>query len=273
MRFLPELMRLNNGETVDTPLKMARRRKEILMMLREYAYGDMPDPVPVTAKILQETGRCCSGNAVYRKITICCKFGEKSFSYPIQLLTPEKTGKIPLIFCINFRDNIPDEYIPAEEIIDNGFALAVMYYNDVTSDDEDFSDKLAAFFPRTGSGHDPAKISLWAWSISRALDYLSKRNDIDETNISVIGHSRLGKTALWCAANDERIRCVCSNDSGCMGAGYARAWTEGAESTAKIEDQFPFWFCDRFRTIAQHPEDMPLTSIFYWPRSPLGSFL
>ncbi len=240
MRFLPELMMLNNGEAVDTPQKMERRRTEILTILQENAYGDIPEPVPVTGEIQEETGRCCSGNAVYRKIMIGCDFGDKRFSYPIQLLTHEKPGKKPLIFCINFRADIPDEYIPAEEIIDHGFALAMLYYNDVTNDNADFTDKLAAFFPPTGSGHDPAKISLWAWSISRAFDYLLTRDDIDETHISLIGHSRLGKTALWCAANDERIRYVCSNDSGCMGAGYARAWTEGAESTAKIEEQFPF---------------------------------
>ena len=257
MRFEPELMVLNSGEAVDSAQKMELRRKEILTILQEYAYGDYPSPVPVEGTILEETSRCCSGTAVYQKILIGCKFGEKRFSFPLQLLTPEKPAKKPLIFCINFRDSIPDEYIPAEEIVDNGFALAVLYYNDVTNDDGDFNDKLAAFYPRTGSGRDPAKISLWAWSVSRALDHLLTRADIDETRIALIGHSRLGKTALWCAANDTRIRCVCSNDSGCMGTGYARAWMQGAESTALIEQKFPYWFCENFKSISSKSDNMP----------------
>ena len=258
MHFYPELMRLNNGQPVVTQQLMETRRAEILEIFQKYAYGDMPAAVPVSGTLLETTGRCCSGTAVYNKIQINCDFGNgKTFQYPIQLIVPEKAGKKPLILCISFSDAIPNEYIPSEEIIDNAFALAVLYYKDVTSDANDFTDKLAAFYPRTGSGRDPAKISLWAWSASRALDYLLTRDDIDPNHVGVIGHSRLGKTALWCAANDTRIRYVCSNDSGCMGAAYARTWIDGAESTASIAKVFPFWFCDNFQTIANDPSSMP----------------
>ena len=189
---------------------------------------------------------------------ITCDFGNgRHFSYPVQLIVPEKAGKKPLLLCVNFDDAIPHEYIPSEEVVDNAFALAVLYFKDVTNDDPDFTDKLAAFYPRTGSGHDPAKISLWAWSASRALDYLLTRDDIDEGHVGVIGHSRLGKTALWCAANDIRFRYVCSNDSGCMGAAYARSWVEGAESTASIAKVFPYWFCENFQAVANDPAAMP----------------
>lgn len=258
MHFLPELMVLNNGKPVDSPELMESRKAEILEILQKYAYGDMPKPVSVTGEIIEKTSRCCSGTAVYYKIQICCNFADgKRFLYPIQLIVPENTGRKPLIFCINFSDAIPQEYIPSEEIIDNGFALALLYYKDVTNDDADYSDKLAAFYQRTGSGRDPAKISLWAWSISRTLDYLFTRDDIDVDHIGLIGHSRLGKTALWCAANDERIRYVCSNNSGCMGAAYARSWNENAESTASIAKTFPYWFCDNFQKIAYDPALMP----------------
>ena len=262
MAFYPELMRFENGAPVETPAAMALRRKEILENLQKNAYGDMPAAVPVSGRIVSEDKRCCAGHARLLEIEIRCEFASGAFTFPLLLMLPNAPGKKPLIVLMNFRPGIYDKYIPTEEIIDNGFALACVYYEDITADNGDFSDKLAAFFPRTGSGRDPAKISLWAWSVSRALDYLLQTEEIDASRVGLIGHSRLGKTALWCGANDERIRWVCSNDSGCMGAAYARSFHEGAESTNAIDTQFPFWVCENFRQYKDDPASQPFDQHF-----------
>jgi dienelactone hydrolase len=51
--------------------------------------------------------------------------------------------------------------------------------------------------------------------ISVALDYLVSRPDVDPERIGFIGHSYGGRTALWAAAFDQRIRASVSN-CGCI---------------------------------------------------------
>ena len=291
---LPDsLVSIDGTRVTDAAAWTGKRRGEVLELFETQMYGRMPGRYADTRFEVISEGEALDGRARRREVAIAFGGGGQVMNLLVYIgADQEKPG--PCFLTLNFYGNHSVHADPGialstqwmrgsddhgvvdgrateaargtassrwaiERILERGYVFATFYYGDLDPDfDDGFHNGVHPLF----DGDSPSRpddawgaIGAWAWGVHRGLDYLETDSDVDASRVAVMGHSRLGKTALWAGATDERIALAISNDSGCGGAALSRHWY--GESVEFINTRFPHWFCGNFKRYNGREADLP----------------
>lgn len=292
---LPDVLRCEDGTRVRTAEEFSRRRRpELLELFRRHVYGRAPERVASRSVEVTRRRGALGGVAVHVELDVTLGPGRegRELSFQLSLWVPSGASKAPLLLGLNYLGNqsvhpepqirlcrswvpsepalgIPEhrateasrgahrEQWPLELAARRGYAVATLCASELAADfDEGSAHGVAATFGRAEGSDACGAISAWAFGLSSALDALERVEELDPTKVGLVGHSRLGKAALWAAAQDPRFRFVVSNCSGAGGAALFRR--KFGERLHHLTERFPHWFAPAFRSYEHREAELPI---------------
>jgi len=293
---LPDPLKLSTGETVkDTRAWQAKRRPEILRLFEDQMFGHAPGrPEKMSFELTSIERSALGGKAVRKEVAI--NTGGKTF-HLLMYLPAKAKGPVPVFLGLNFngnhavtneegvrlamtwrRDGKSAPTAASQAAASSRAAAASRWPLDlILAKGTDWPRSTTATLSRiswrdeawlrpsyfksgqTGpAANDWGAIGAWAWGLSRAMDYLETDKSVDAKRVVLMGHSRLGKTALWAGAIDTRYAIVISNDSGEGGAAISRRIF--GETVRNLNTSFPHWFCGNYKQYSGREDAMPFDS-------------
>jgi hypothetical protein len=264
-------------------------------LFEEHIYGRLAIEAPeMRIDIFNRDEQALGGLARRRQVRVSLRNSSGQFEFVILLYLPAQiTGPAPLFLGLNFMGNhtvhadpsiaLPASWSPSMEdvgswaaeskrgswasrwpldtVLQRGYGIATIYCGDFAPDHpEHFEEGVLRLLPERGNDLNPetrgGAIAAWAWGLSRALDALVTLPEIDPSRIAVMGHSRLGKGALWAGACDPRFPLVISNNSGSGGAALFRRRV--GERIVHLNGNFPHWFAKAFHRYDEREAELPV---------------
>lgn len=290
---LPDPLAVGGGPVGDSKSWEEKTRPATLAIFKEQMFGKVPEPgqpLNLSISLESEIQDACNGKAVRREYLLGFSHPD-SPGIRILVYLPKDRKKVPAFMGLNFRGNqiVEDDpritlekgFVlgakksgdntafaeknrgigtgrwPAETIVDRGYALVTACCGNIDPDFHDgFENGVHAMFPKP-EADGWGTVSAWAWGLSQMLTAIGRQvPEIDAERVAVIGHSRLGKTALWAGATDPRFALVISNNSGCGGAALSRR--AFGETVARINNSFPHWFNSNFKKYDENEAALPI---------------
>ena len=287
---LPDPLLTEAGKVVKNRRQWEKvRRPELMALFETEMFGKMPGkPVDMHFKLLSSDAEALGGKATRKEVAVYFDAAEKVYMVLLMYVPNDRKGPVPAFLGVNFKGNHgttddPEVSMPTDQqlegygpkyrlearganahrwpyeyVISQGYAVVTFSREDVDPDWHDgFKNGVHAVMDKglERKADSWGTVATWSWGLSRALDYLETDKDIDSRKVAVIGHSRLGKAALWAGAVDQRFALVISNNSGCSGAAISRR--QFGEHLLRINTTFPHWFCENYKKYNSKEDTLP----------------
>lgn len=277
---LPDPLVASDGTAIECTAAFEKRRTEILDSFKTEVYGTLPQSGFITYFETVEEGEALNGAALRKQIKISVKTDKGESEALMLMYIPKGCERAPVVFGLNFGGNhtalddeailpsltikLPEDKLKKqrgkaaqrwniEENISRGYAVATVHSADFAPDSKaDYASRVISLFDEPQF----KAISAWAFGLMRMVDYFVQTSEIDSNRVAVVGHSRLGKAAVWAGANDQRIAIVISNDSGNTGASLSRG--NHGETVYTINLAFPHWFCSEYAKYGKNENALPV---------------
>ncbi len=275
--ILPDLLRFQNGNPVLDSKQWTSRKEEIRKVLGQYMFGNWPPRPP---KIAIKYQNSVENNELYRKQNVqllfcpstkAVEYAEENLSFNtyvqtsnywndysnfmvatlnVELFIPQK-GKGPYPAIIEAASAQSLRPLDIEKL-KRGYAV-VRYFR-----------KDADYIKDVYSEYECNQLEWWAFAASRCVDFLYTLPDIDKSKIAIMGHSRIGKTALLATVMDERISAAIVSHPG-TGAGSFNLWRYagdkfGGETLENSTRKFQYWNNPRMRFFIGRENKLPFDS-------------
>lgn len=293
---LPDPLRTESGQIVKSAEDfLSRRRPELLDLFARHVYGRVEATLSLDASWRRPLEAFGKGTGSRGELAVVLQSPNgRSIELSLLIHVPHTSAPCPAFLGLNLFGNHtlhPDPWVslprgwlpenaalglqghvatdasrgmhsgrwPVELVLSRGYALVTAYAGDIDPDfDDGFENGLHGLLPRAEHRAEdaPGTLAAWAYGMSRMLDALSLVPQVDPTRVVAIGHSRLGKTALWAAAQDPRFAMAVSNQSGCGGAALSRR--RFGERLLHINRRFPHWFCRAFHRYNEREHELPV---------------
>lgn len=280
---LPPLMQRPDGQPVVTAEDRDLCRTAWLQTFADRVYGPIPE-APKRLDVRRER------SGVGERLVIDATLAGQAFAVDAALWLPaDQTGPVPIIIGLGFlgpigaaegagfpidnaaviersiadtlrggrlaeanRGQHTDRW-PIRSLLKAGYGVLLSCYGSWVADHRR-KWRSARLGRAARSCAKTGALSLWAWAYQRLVDIACRLDEIDRDRVVLVGHSRLGKAALWAAANDQRVHAALINNSGCAGASLTRH--PGGETLSKLI-RFSHWTVLDKKTAAD-PAQLPV---------------
>jgi len=279
----PELMRLRNGEAVETPEAWAVRREELKALYSYYMYGNMPDKAG--EKLSYALERHGATGSTLLNITVEANGRTAGFTVLVTLpQTEAPAGGYP--FYLEYmpwhyqswftREWVTEISANCRYAASRGYAGINYDTAQVAQDNASYTGAFYTLYPydkASGTGENQTgTLMAWAWGVGKVIDALEQgagaEMNINPANSLVGGVSRFGKGVAVAGAYEERIRVVIPSCSGAGGLatyrtnnsgktydltslGGSAAWVNESknEPFSNLTGGEGYWFCGNFQKI------------------------